>query len=79
VDFKNTVIVMTSNAGASTLKKQRTLGFGSSDNAEKTYESMKESVMGELKQIFPSGVFEPVDEIIVSIRWRRAISSPSQG
>ena len=65
VDFKNTVIVMTSNAGASTLKKQRTLGFGSSDNAEKTYESMKESIMGELKQIFRPEFLNRVDEIIV--------------
>ena len=65
VDFKNTVIVMTSNAGASTLKKQRTLGFGSSDNAEKTYESMKEGVMGELKQIFRPEFLNRVDEIIV--------------
>jgi ATP-dependent Clp protease ATP-binding subunit ClpC len=65
VDFKNTVIVMTSNAGASTLKKQRTLGFGSADNAEKTYESMKESVMGELKQIFRPEFLNRVDEIIV--------------
>jgi ATP-dependent Clp protease ATP-binding subunit ClpC len=65
VDFKNTVIVMTSNAGASTLKKQRTLGFGSADSAEKTYESMKESVMGELKQIFRPEFLNRVDEIIV--------------
>ena len=65
VDFKNTVIVMTSNAGASTLKKQRTLGFGSADNAEKSYESMKDSVMGELKQIFRPEFLNRVDEIIV--------------
>ena len=65
MDFKNTDIVMTSNAGASTLKKQRTLGFGSADSAEKTYESMKESVMGELKQIFRPEFLNRVDEIIV--------------
>ena len=65
VDFKNTVIVMTSNAGASTLKKQRTLGFGSADNAEKSYETMKDSVMGELKQIFRPEFLNRVDEIIV--------------
>jgi ATP-dependent Clp protease ATP-binding subunit ClpC len=65
VDFKNTVIVMTSNAGASTLKKQRTLGFGSADNAEKSYESMKDSIMGELKQIFRPEFLNRVDEIIV--------------
>jgi ATP-dependent Clp protease ATP-binding subunit ClpC len=65
VDFKNTVIVMTSNAGASTLKKQRTMGFGSADSAEKSYEAMKENVMGELKQIFRPEFLNRVDEIIV--------------
>ncbi len=65
VDFKNTVIVMTSNAGASTLKKQRTLGFGSADSAEKSYEAMKDNVMGELKQIFRPEFLNRVDEIIV--------------
>ncbi len=65
VDFKNTVIVMTSNAGAHTIKKQRSLGFGSSLDNEKTYESMKENIMGDVKQIFRPEFLNRIDEIIV--------------
>ena len=65
VDFKNTVIVMTSNAGAHTIKKQRTLGFGSAEDSEKTYTAMKENIMGEVKQIFRPEFLNRVDEIIV--------------
>ena len=65
VDFKNTVIVMTSNAGAHTIKKQRTMGFGSEDQREKSYEAMKENIMDEVKQIFRPEFLNRVDEIIV--------------
>ena len=65
VDFKNTVIVMTSNAGAHALKKQRSLGFGGSIDSARTYESMKESIMGEVKNIFRPEFLNRVDEIIV--------------
>jgi ATP-dependent Clp protease ATP-binding subunit ClpC len=67
VDFKNTVIIMTSNVGASTIKKQRTLGFASnSSNEEKDeYEKMKENVMAELKQTFRPEFLNRIDEIIV--------------
>ena len=65
VDFKNTVIVMTSNAGAHALRKQRTLGFGGGDDSERTYENMKENIMGEVKNIFRPEFLNRVDEIIV--------------
>ncbi len=65
VDFKNTVIVMTSNAGAHTLRKQRSMGFGGGDDAQKTYEGMKENIMGEVRQIFRPEFLNRVDEIIV--------------
>ena len=65
VDFKNTVIVMTSNAGAHALKKQRSLGFGGSIDSARTYETMKESIMGEVKNIFRPEFLNRVDEIIV--------------
>ncbi len=65
VDFQNTVIVMTSNAGAHTIKKQRTVGFGGKDNDEKTYLDMKENIMGEVKTIFRPEFLNRVDEIIV--------------
>ena len=65
VDFKNTVIVMTSNAGAHTLKKQRSMGFGGSEDKTKSYETMKENIMGEVKNIFRPEFLNRVDEIIV--------------
>jgi len=67
VDFKNTVIIMTSNVGASTIKKQKTLGFASnSTNEEKDeYAKMKENVLDELKKTFRPEFLNRIDEIIV--------------
>ncbi len=65
VDFKNTVIVMTSNAGAHTIKKQRSMGFGSAANSERNYEAMKDSIMDEVKLIFRPEFLNRVDELIV--------------
>ncbi|MDD2494781.1 MAG: ATP-dependent Clp protease ATP-binding subunit [Tissierellia bacterium] len=67
VDFKNTVIIMTSNVGASTIRKQKTLGFAvSSTNEEKNeYEKMKENVMNQLKETFRPEFINRIDEIIV--------------
>ena len=65
VDFKNTVIVMTSNAGAHTIKKQRALGFGGQEDSEKTYDAMRENIMDEVRQIFRPEFLNRVDEIIV--------------
>jgi len=65
VDFKNTVIVMTSNAGAHALKRQRSMGFGGAEDSDRTYETMKENIMGEVKNIFRPEFLNRVDEIIV--------------
>ena len=65
VDFKNTVIVMTSNAGAHTLKKQRSLGFGGREDEQKSYDDMRENIMGEVRKIFRPEFLNRVDEIIV--------------
>ena len=65
VDFKNTVVVMTSNAGAHELKRQRSLGFGSSADGEKGYEMMKDNIMDEVKKTFRPEFLNRVDEIIV--------------
>ena len=66
VDFKNTVLVMTSNAGAHKLKKQRTMGFGSSAcQDEKSYEAMKDHIMDEVRETFRPEFLNRVDEIIV--------------
>jgi len=67
VDFKNTVIIMTSNVGASTISRQRTLGFSAnSSNEEKSeYEKMKENVLSQLKEAFRPEFLNRIDEIIV--------------
>ncbi len=67
VDFKNTVIIMTSNVGASTISKQRTLGFTAmASNEEKNeYEKMKENVLSQLKEAFKPEFLNRIDEIIV--------------
>jgi len=66
VDFKNTVIIMTSNVGASTLKKQRSLGFDIKDNdVSSEYEKMKENIMEELKRSFKPEFLNRLDDIIV--------------
>ncbi|MGL5329609.1 MAG: ATP-dependent Clp protease ATP-binding subunit [Peptostreptococcaceae bacterium] len=68
VDFKNTIIIMTSNVGATKIKHQKTLGFAtiSSDEKEKDdYEKMKECIMGELKKQFRPEFLNRIDDIIV--------------
>ena len=65
VNFKNTIIVMTSNAGAHTITSARTLGFGSMVEAVRDYESMKERVMTEVKDIFRPEFLNRVDDLIV--------------
>ncbi len=67
VDFKNAVIIMTSNVGARLITdKQTSLGFAESgDNAEKDFEKTKELVTGELKSLFKPEFLNRVDDIIV--------------
>ncbi|MGO1651000.1 ATP-dependent Clp protease ATP-binding subunit [Senegalia sp. (in: firmicutes)] len=66
VDFKNTVVIMTSNVGASTIKKQKTLGFAAPQNEEKAeYEKMRDNVMDDLRRSFRPEFLNRIDEIIV--------------
>lgn len=66
VDFKNTVIVMTSNVGAHTIRKQKTLGFATAgDMAAAEYEKMKDNIMEELRKTFRPEFLNRLDEIIV--------------
>ncbi len=64
VDFRNTVIIMTSNVGAELLKKESALGFKPAGQ-EKTYEDMKDKVTGELRRTFRPEFLNRIDEIIV--------------
>ncbi|UJF33652.1 ATP-dependent protease ATP-binding subunit ClpC [Paenibacillus hexagrammi] len=65
VDFRNTLIIMTSNVGADTIKKNSTLGFTAAQDAGKDYSNMKDKVMGELKKSFRPEFLNRIDEIIV--------------
>jgi len=65
VDFRNTVIIMTSNVGVSTIRRETTMGFKSGDNKEAGYENMKSKVTDELKRTFRPEFLNRIDEIIV--------------
>ncbi len=65
VDFRNTVIIMTSNVGVHTLRKEGTLGFRTEQEKEAGYERMKERVTEELKRTFRPEFLNRIDEIIV--------------
>src|ERR671914_268340 len=64
VDFKNVVLIMTSNVGAQTINKTKSLGFGS-DEAGLSYKEMKGRVTSELRKIFRPELLNRIDEIIV--------------
>ena len=65
INFKNTIIIMTSNAGASLLKKQKSLGFSMQGENENQYEKMKEIITEELKHTFRPEFLNRIDDIIV--------------
>ncbi len=65
VDFKNTVIIMTSNAGAENIVAPKTLGFATSTDEKQSHENMKSKVMDEVRRIFKPEFINRIDEIIV--------------
>jgi len=65
INFKNTVIIMTSNAGARSIINPKKLGFVGDDNKERSYEDMKKMVMDEVKNIFRPEFLNRIDDIIV--------------
>jgi ATP-dependent Clp protease ATP-binding subunit ClpC len=66
VSFKNTIIIMSSNVGATSIKKQNVLGFTSQGEKQKEeYERMKETIMDELKKTFRPEFLNRIDEVIV--------------
>ncbi len=65
VNFKNTVIIMTSNAGAQRIVEPKNLGFAAKEDAQKNYEKMKNSVMEEVKRLFRPEFLNRIDEIMV--------------
>ena len=65
VDFKNTIIIMTSNAGAQAIVEPKKLGFASGNDEKQNYERMKGSVMEEVHRIFKPEFLNRIDETIV--------------
>ncbi len=65
VDFKNTCIIMTSNAGAQSIMQPKLLGFSSGDEEKRDYEHMKARVLEEVKKLFKPEFLNRIDEIIV--------------
>lgn len=66
VDFRNTIIIMTSNIGARQITERKQLGFGTAeDQAKNDYENIKGNVMGELKKAFRPEFLNRIDDIIV--------------
>ncbi|MFL5940769.1 MAG: ATP-dependent Clp protease ATP-binding subunit [Gaiellaceae bacterium] len=65
VDFRNTIVIMTSNIGAATISKNQTLGFSVGDDSGLSYDEMKDRIMGELKKVFRPELLNRIDEVIV--------------
>lgn len=65
IDFKNTVLIMTSNAGAENIISPKRLGFASASDEKANYSFMKERVMGEVKKLFKPEFLNRIDDIIV--------------
>ena len=65
VSFKNTILIMTSNVGAQRIVEPKKLGFGAASDAQKDYETMKGSVMEEVRHLFKPEFINRIDEIMV--------------
>jgi ATP-dependent Clp protease ATP-binding subunit ClpC len=65
VDFKNTIVIMTSNVGADFIEKQSQLGFKTENDEEASYDKMKDNVMTKLRKTFRPEFLNRLDEIIV--------------
>ena len=65
VDFRNTIVIMTSNIGAGQISKNQGFGFSVGDEQGLSYDEMKSRVMGELKKVFRPELLNRIDEIIV--------------
>jgi len=65
VDFRNAIVIMTSNVGAQDIARNTPLGFAVSDELGTTYEEMKKKIMGDLKKVFRPEFLNRIDEVIV--------------
>jgi ATP-dependent Clp protease ATP-binding subunit ClpC len=65
VDFRNTIVIMTSNIGSGSISKNQGFGFSVGEEAGLSYDEMKSRVMGELKKVFRPELLNRIDEVIV--------------
>ncbi len=65
VDFRNSIVIMTSNVGAAEIAKNTGIGFTVGDETGVTYDDMKKGIMGELKKVFRPEFLNRIDEVIV--------------
>jgi ATP-dependent Clp protease ATP-binding subunit ClpC len=65
IDFRNTIIIMTSNVGASSIKRQTSLGFGAMAEDEADHEGMREKIMDESKRYFKPEFLNRLDDLVV--------------
>ena len=65
IDFRNTIIILTSNAGAGTVKRQASLGFGAMGKDESDFEGMKEKIMEASQKFFRPEFLNRLDELVV--------------
>jgi ATP-dependent Clp protease ATP-binding subunit ClpC len=65
IDFRNTIIILTSNVGASTIKRQSTLGFNAMTADEGDFDTMKEKITEEAKRTFKPEFLNRLDELVV--------------
>src|SRR5438067_2030329 len=65
VDFRNAIVIMTSNIGAATISRNTPLGFSVADETGLSYDEMKSRIMGELKRVFRPELLNRIDEVIV--------------
>ena len=65
IDFRNTIIIMTSNVGAELIKRQTSLGFGAASRDEENYEHMREKILEESKRVFKPEFINRLDDLIV--------------
>ena len=72
VDFRNAIVIMTSNVGAQDIARNTPLGFAVTDEMGTTYEEMKKRIMGDLKKVFRPEFLNRIDEVIVFHKLSRA-------
>ena len=65
IDFRNTIIIMTSNVGAETIKKQGSMGFGTTLQNDANFEVMREKILDEAKRVFKPEFINRLDDLIV--------------